>query len=292
MIIPVERKISFVSSIISLILLFLLGKFLGLPIIQRLGFGVGFFLFSLFFILLMFSKRNLPDALGGVLFIALGFLGFSWLASIELLGDKNPIAMTFNLSIIKACLILYVIYAALYFVVFWIWFLVGSILGRGLVVDDSRWIKKFRIYTMSLGFSIFSVLLSFLYALLSSTENWVMKVEQFEMNFYLTPSILLWQIGTWLLILFLSIKMIDDEELAEHISTKGLSRFRSKKTIYIGFAILLATCTFFEAFRGLWWVWFGTAIWVTLMFASLWKIWKHVFDVPETKEKHMASSPP
>jgi hypothetical protein len=101
---------------------------------------------------------------------------------------------------------------------------------------------------------------------------------------------LIWYILAWFLLMLL-LQRVDDKIIKESVQNSGLKTFDLKKQIIAGYVVLIGLSTFFEAFRGLWWVWLGTAIWVTLIFASLWKIWKHVLDVPETKEKSMASSP-
>lgn len=102
---------------------------------------------------------------------------------------------------------------------------------------------------------------------------------------------LIWSILMWSFLLLLLLK-VDNKKIKETIQNRNLRTFDAKKQITLGYTALIGLSTFFEAFRGLWWIWFGTAMWISLMSIGLWKIWKHVFDVPETKEKHMASSPP
>ncbi|MDI6735074.1 MAG: hypothetical protein QME42_02580 [bacterium] len=70
-------------------------------------------------------------------------------------------------------------------------------------------------------------------------------------------------------------------DLSAYINECKIEKFNIKRQIFLGFIIFLGICTFFEAFRGLWWVWFWTAILLILIFASLWKVWKHVLDVPK-----------
>ncbi len=123
---------------------------------------------------------------------------------------------------------------------------------------------------------------TFSYAAIRSVRNWAIHPEIFEKLFCATEGIIICLIASWLLILILTRRRKNDLELAKCMSNKGFAQFNIKKPIFIGFGIFLVICTLFEAFRGLWWVWFGTAIWLILMFASL---WKHVFDVPTVAEK-------
>lgn len=96
-----------------------------------------------------------------------------------------------------------------------------------------------------------------------------------------------WQILSWsvLLIVLHSVKRdqkVDFNAIRKYIiEEKQLIIRLRKQTILLMFFLFMAISTIFEAFRGLWLLWFGTAIWITLVFASVWKIWRYVFDVPE-----------
>ena len=100
---------------------------------------------------------------------------------------------------------------------------------------------------------------------------------------------LIWYIVTFLLLLFL-LRKVSDDMLKKVIRVSDFRPLNIKKQVIKCFIALLLLSTFYEAFRGLWLVWIGTAICLILMFLFLWKIWKHVFDVPKVEDPLIAVS--
>jgi MFS family permease len=251
-------------------------------LLYRWGFGVGFGLFSSFLFVALITT-NVPRNLSVLSYISLGFLGLSYLASIEFQNNPNPIAFTFSL-LPKLNLFYWLFPIGVSLSACWLWisYLVSSTLGNGWKVQDPICEKEWLSYARTLVFSPCSMFLSFFYAFLNSLRNGFIDSTVFQETFYVSTGIIIWLIGSWLLILFITRRRKNDLVLAKCMSNKGFAQFNIKKPLFIGFGIFLVICTLFEAFRGLWWVWFGTAIWLILMFASL---WKHVFDVPTVAEK-------
>ncbi len=93
---------------------------------------------------------------------------------------------------------------------------------------------------------------------------------------------LIWSVLMWCSLPLFHLR-VDNQKIKDTIQNRKLRTFDAKRQIILGYIFLIGISTLFESFRGLWWVWFGTAIWITLVLASFWKIWKHILDVPKDK---------
>lgn len=93
-----------------------------------------------------------------------------------------------------------------------------------------------------------------------------------------------WQIFGW----FISLASLYSAEYAKKVSFYDVQDYIIKerelhikikrRNILVLFSLFIISCTLFEGFRGLWLIWIGTALWMTLIFISLWKIWRFVFE--------------
>jgi hypothetical protein len=74
---------------------------------------------------------------------------------------------------------------------------------------------------------------------------------------------------------------VDFNEIRDYIiKEKGL-RIRMSRTSILGYLVLfLAACTFCETFRGLWFLWAGSALWISLILVWLWKVWRYAWVEP------------
>lgn len=111
-------------------------------------------------------------------------------------------------------------------------------------------------------------------------------------NYSVSIGFLAFQIVTWLIILGLSVR-IDDDALVQPIRERGLGQIDVKREVIAAFGVFLILGTLFEALRGLWTLWLGFALLLTLMSLSLWKMLKHVLTVPAspTTEQLSPSDP-
>ena len=82
---------------------------------------------------------------------------------------------------------------------------------------------------------------------------------------------------SWAVICVVQYLYGNDKTIGKIVEKRDFEKFPLKNKIFVGFAIFLIVSTFFEIFRGLWLVWFGTALWITLIFASLWRIFRNIF---------------
>ncbi len=74
---------------------------------------------------------------------------------------------------------------------------------------------------------------------------------------------------------------VDFNEIRDYIvNEKGLRVKLGRTTILVYLGSFLAVCTFCESFRGLWFLWAATALWISLILACLWKVWRYAFIEP------------
>lgn len=225
-------------------------------VLHEWGFGVGITLgvFTLLWVSHRYSSLKAVTTLISLIFVFLLF--FSQLFSYE---DRRGLAhgvgelyfglLTLGLETLVAIL-------------------VGYLLREGFVGVMTPCLVLFNSYTRSL-FSI-----GFAYFLLFSALTPV-----FLPHYSITAGFLVFQIVTWLVIVARSAR-IDDSALAQFIRQRGLGQFDLKTQVRLFFLGLLLLGTLFESFRGLWKAWLGTAVLLTLMSLSFWKMLRHVLAVP------------
>jgi len=232
----------------------------------------------------------------------LGYLGFGTgvgliVVLLSLIFLRKQITIGFFLNLILLCFV-FLSYILPQFdsnpPSFFIFFLAMVILpfliivGSTSVVMSYPLIKKVRSYCVHWSF----LLGLFLYVpgIICVLAFFVAGIAQKNYNIKFSIAFVGWQIFSWitlLVILYMAeyFKKVNFDEVRNYIIKERALKIKIKRqNISISFIIFLVISTIFETFRGLWLLWFGTAIWLILIFASLWKIWKHVFDVLQPEE--------
>jgi hypothetical protein len=259
-------------SITLVIVILLKGPYQSLVVF---GYGMGIVFLLLY--LTCFSKEKIRILTLSLTYLCLIFVLLSWEISVSELHREPDFEKKWNLilSLFRFSLLVTLQSFILGFIAF--------LSLRELPIPPAQSIKKILI-TYLLGI-VFPVIypwvitgISVLYVLeggLIYVGIWkIIPPIYFMVLLYLT---------SWTIIYFLQRKHAN-EKLVSFIKSRNFGQYNARKLIFFGFILFLVACTLFESLRGLWWVWFGTAIWLILMFASLWKIWRHVFDVPRAEE--------
>jgi tetratricopeptide (TPR) repeat protein len=71
---------------------------------------------------------------------------------------------------------------------------------------------------------------------------------------------------------------VDFREIREYIvKEKGLRINLNLSTALVYLVLFLAACTLCESFRGLWWLWAGSILWLGLILVCLWKVWRYAW---------------
>jgi tetratricopeptide (TPR) repeat protein len=76
-------------------------------------------------------------------------------------------------------------------------------------------------------------------------------------------------------------RKVDFNEIRDYIvKERGLDIKLSRTTLFITLVLFLAACTFCETFRGQWFLWTATTLWIILILLYLWKFWQYAFVKP------------
>jgi len=108
--------------------------------------------------------------------------------------------------------------------------------------------------------------------LLTATKGAAASFETFwETHFFHTPWLLGWQLASWLVILLLVHRAMNEQPL---VGDHGRSARARELPIFTPLATLLVLGTVTEAWRGFWWVWAGTAALFILLALDLRHTWR------------------
>lgn len=242
------------------------------------GFGIGGEVFIVFFTFFLLRKKSAPLFIS-LLYGVFALVCFSYLAYLDLVEDINT---SFEGIIMNAGFI-FTLILFLFSILLFTLYPIRKGAEKGDKVCDYQ--QRVFIYCAGGGCALYYPFTFLWLGVIDfiryvKTDNPYSSTEFLVQNTPFTYGLLISQLICWILI-YIFTRRTNEKELIKWIKERKLGEFNVKKKVIIGFIVLLGICTFFESFRGLWWVWFWTAILLILIFASLWKVWRHVLDVPK-----------
>jgi hypothetical protein len=260
--------------LVSIIILIFNYGFINLP--KILGYGVGLIILVIYFSYIAFqiNKSKLRYLLCFLNYFILCHIFLSYLVHFDNLNIIPLFSQASNTvlnSIIFSLLVLSqaILLDAIIIIFFWGYSFIGLDNSQKIRI---RYIIFTYIFVQGIGIMVYPLVLV-IDALVSSfgTTGHLNYVRPIIYSLYIIAVL------SWLTILAIQYFLINEKIIGSIVEYKHFRNNNIKNNFIYIFGIFIIISTLFEFFRGLWRVWLGNAIWISLIFISLWMIFKYIF---------------